>query len=243
MGEEAERKARIAGLDGCPGGWIAVVAPLHAPAEASIAVHADFMAFLAASPALAAIAVDMPIGLPERIEGPGRPAEQAVRHRLGERQSSVFSIPVRAAVEAADYRAACAAALAGSTPPRKVSKQSFNIFPRIREVDAVLRADAGLAARVVETHPEVIFRRIAGAPLLHPKKTTAGAEERRALLVREGLPPALLGAKPPPGAALNDMLDAFACLLTARRFALGRARPNPDPFPRDAHGLPIAIWA
>ena len=39
------------------------------------------------------IAVDMPIGLPDRIDGPGRPAEQAVRPLLGQRQSSVFSIP------------------------------------------------------------------------------------------------------------------------------------------------------
>jgi predicted RNase H-like nuclease len=233
----------VAGLDGCPAGWIVALLPLAGEAPGRIGLWADFADFITALPGLAAIAVDMPIGLPDAIRGPGRPAEQAVRPLLGARQSSVFSIPVRAAVEAPDYRAACAAALAGSDPPRKVSKQGFNIFPRIREVDHALRAEPGLAARVIETHPEVVFRRIAGAPLAFPKKTREGASERQALLAQEGVPTALIHATPPRGAALNDLLDAIACSVTALRFARGQARPNPDPFPRDRYGLPIAIWS
>jgi predicted RNase H-like nuclease len=233
----------VAGLDGCPAGWIAVMRPLTGEAAHRIAILTDFAAFCLAFPKLRAIAVDMPIGLPDAIRGPGRPAEQAVRPLLGARQSSVFSIPVRAAVEAPDYRAACAAALAGSDPPRKVSKQGFNIFPRIREVDHALRAEPDLAARVIETHPEVIFRRIAGAPLAYAKKTPEGASERRALLAQAGVPAALIHETPPRGAALNDLLDAIACSVTALRFARGEALPNPDPFPRDRHGLPIAIWS
>ncbi|MCA1953034.1 MAG: DUF429 domain-containing protein, partial [Hyphomicrobiales bacterium] len=177
----------VAGLDGCPAGWIVALLPLAGDAPGRIGLWTDFAGFITAQPRLAAIAVDMPIGLPDWIAGPGRAAEQAVRGRLGARQSSVFSIPARAAVEAADYASACRAALATSTPPRKVSKQGFNLFPRIREVDAALRADPGLAARAVETHPEVVFRALAGAPLAHPKKTAAGLAERRALLAAAGL--------------------------------------------------------
>src|SRR5262249_61601610 len=45
-------------------------------------------------------AVDMPIGLPERTGPKGRTPERLVRSLLGARQSSVFSIPSRAAVYA-----------------------------------------------------------------------------------------------------------------------------------------------
>ncbi|WP_410175696.1 DUF429 domain-containing protein, partial [Limnoraphis robusta] len=48
---------------------------------------------------------------------------------------------------------------------------------------------------------------------------------------------------PPRGAGPDDLLDALACLVVARRLAQGTARPFPDPPDRDAHGLAIAIWA
>ena len=92
----------------------------------------------------------------------GRAAENAVRPLLGARQSSVFSVPSRQAIYAADYAQACAVALATSDPPRKVSKQLFNIGPKIREVDEALRADAALASRTFEVHPEVAFWRLNG---------------------------------------------------------------------------------
>ena len=93
-----------------------------------IAIFPRF-ADVAAARALAVIAVDMPIGLPARTGPGGRAAENAVRPLPGARQSSVFSVPSRAAIAAADYHAACDAALATSDPPRKISKQLFNIAP------------------------------------------------------------------------------------------------------------------
>ena len=89
-----------------------------------------------------------PIGLPERAGHGGRAAENAVRPLLGARQSSVFSVPARAAIDERDYAGACRVALATSEPPRKVSKQLFNIAPKIREVDEALRADLADGARL-----------------------------------------------------------------------------------------------
>ena len=77
-----------------------------------------FADVLAAPETPAVIAVDIPIGLPERARHGGRAAENAVRPLLGARQSSVFSVPSRAALAAADYRDACRIALA--TPSRPV---------------------------------------------------------------------------------------------------------------------------
>jgi predicted RNase H-like nuclease len=236
----------LAGVDGCPGGWIAAfVRP--ASDEVRIALAPRFADVLAEARGI--VAVDMPIGLPERTGAGGRAAENAVRPLLGARQSSVFSVPSRAAIDAADYAAACVAALASSDPPRKVSKQLFNIAPKIREIDALLRADAALAPRVFEVHPELAFWRLNGErALTEPKKVKSRCHEpglalRRGLLIAAGLPAVVVNAPPPKGAGPDDLLDALACATVARRLATGNARPFPDPPPRDACGLPMAIWA
>ena len=104
-----------------------------------------FADVLAASERPAVVAVDMPIGLPERTGPGGRAAENCVRPLLGARQSSVFSVPSRAAIYAPDYAAACAIAQTTSDPPRKVSKQLFNIAPKIREVDDVVAHERRIA--------------------------------------------------------------------------------------------------
>lgn len=238
----------LAGVDGCPGGWVvAYVTP--SGSEVRVRVERRFADIVTAPEAPAVIAVDMPIGLPERVGPGGREAENAVRPRLGARQSSVFSVPSRAAVHAPDYGAACAAALATSEPPRKVSRQLFMLTGKIREIDALLIADPELAARVFEVHPEVAFWRMNGeAALAEPKKVKSrphppGLAQRRALLIGASLPAVVVEAPPPKGAGPDDLLDALACAVTARRLRAGVATPFPDPPPRDRHGLRMAIWA
>lgn len=234
--------AIMVGVDGCRAGWMAVWHDM-AEGEFRFRVFATLAELSAALPSLATLAIDMPIGLPDRIEGPGRAPEKAVRALLGARQSSVFSIPARAAVEAQDYAEACRQAVLSSSPPRKVAKQGFNLFPKIRELDLFLRARPAMADRVVETHPELVFRRLKGVPLAFPKKSAEGRAERLALLGGAGLPASLLAVAPPAGAGPDDLLDAMACFLTARRHALGEAVPHPLQPERDSHGLSIAIWA
>lgn len=238
----------LAGVDGCPTGWVvAFVRP--AGGEARVRVVSHFTGVLAAPEAPAVVAVDIPIGLPERTGPGGRAAESAVRPLIGARQSSVFSVPSRAALAALEYGEACRIALATSQPPRKVSKQLFMLAPKIREVDACLRADAAAAARVFEVHPEVAFWRLNGErALVEPKKVKgrcheAGLALRRRLLIEAGLPAALVNGAPPKGAGADDVLDALACAAIARRIHAGVARPFPDPHERDGFGLRMAIWA
>jgi predicted RNase H-like nuclease len=189
------------------------------------------------------VAVDIPIGLPERIEGPGRAPERLLRPLLGARRSSVFSMPARAAVYAPDYAAACREARARSEPPRGITIQGFNILPKVREVDELLRARPDLIARIHEVHPEAAFWAMnGGTPLDSRKAEPAGLDHRRALLVAAGLPPHLVGAPPRSGARTDDLLDALAALVVARAIAQGRARSFPEPPERDAHGIPVAIW-
>ncbi len=241
--------AWVAGVDGCPGGWIAVLLDLSGGCAPRVDVVPRFCDILARAEAPAVIAVDMSIGLPERAGPGGRGAEAAVRPLLGPRQSSVFSVPSRAAVMAQDYGEACRLALATSDPPRKVSRQGFGLFAKIREIDALLAADPALAGRVFEVHPEVGFWRLSGGrPMTLPKKVKgaanpAGLDERRDLLAAHGLSRALLDARPPRGAARDDLLDACVCALLAGRILAGTAEPFPPEEIRDARGLRIAIWA
>lgn len=238
-----EPRREVYGVDGCPGGW-AVVAVAAAGPPAPRVFFAEALDALVATGAT--IAVDIPIGLPDETVGSGRPAEQAARPFLGPRQSSVFSIPGRAAVYAETYEEACRLALATSSPPRKVSRQGFAIFPKIRELDGLLTPEN--QARIFETHAELAFWRLNGERAMPTAKrvksvpTREGLAERIALLVRHGMPAAFFDARP-PGIPLVDVVDAAALALIARRCAAGTAQPFPDPPAVDARGLRSAIWA
>lgn len=244
---------RLAGLDGCPAGWIVCLVSAEGPLDPEIRVVTRLADLFAPSVAPAVAAIDMPIGLPEHVGPQGRGPERLVRPMLGERQSSVFSIPSRAAVWAgeglddrAGYAAACAAALATSEPPKKVSKQAFALFPKIREVD---RLTTGAAPPpLFEAHPEVAFTVLnGGRPMGLPKKiksrpNPAGLDERRSLLVSLGYAASFL-ATPPRGAGPDDLLDACVLALVARRIAAGAAVSFPDPPLRDERGVAIAMHA
>lgn len=245
---EQKEKVWVAGVDGCRAGWLVVFLEM-ASGEPRLRTVAHFTQLLEAAEHPAVIAVDIPIGLSERVGAGGRTPERLVRRYLGERQSSVFSVPSRAALAAADYGKACAIALATSDPPRKISRQLFMIVPKIREVDAALRTDPGAASRVHEVHPELAFWRLNGERALdEPKKIKSrcygpGLALRRRLLIEAGWASDLLHGSPPPGAGEDDLLDAFACATIAQRILAGRAQSFPDPPERDRFGLPIAIWA
>jgi predicted RNase H-like nuclease len=63
------------------------------------------------------------------------------------------------------------------------------------------------------------------------------------LLISAGLQAEAVDSVPPRGAAADDLLDALACAAIARRIHAGTAEPFPNPPPRDAFGLAMAIWA
>jgi predicted RNase H-like nuclease len=250
----------LAGVDGCRSGWIAAfVRPVGE--EVSVRIFRHFADVLAAPEAPAIVAVDIPIGLPDRIGPDGRGPERAIRPLLGARQSSVFPVPSRPAVYAeigpfedarsrsAAHQRACKVALATSDPPKRIPIQTFSIFPKIREVDAVLRSNSKFAKRVFETHPELAFWRLNGErPLAEPKKVKGAGNEpglalRRHLLVAAGLPASVVVQAPPKGAGADDLLDALACAAIARRLHRETARPFPAAPARDSFGLRVAIWA
>ncbi|MFK0689253.1 DUF429 domain-containing protein [Mesorhizobium sp. IMUNJ 23033] len=249
----------LVGVDGCKAGWIAV--RRDPGAWPSVSVFPTFAMLVDALPADAVVAVDMPIGLPDHSQKGGRGPEALVRPLLGQRQSSVFAIPSRAAlytdtddfttVEAwyVAHRRASEVAKTTSDPPRGVSIQAFGIFAKIREIDSLLISRPELRGRIFESHPEVAFCRLNdGQAMSLPKKikgmvNPAGMAERKALLCRHGYEKDFLDGAPPKGAAADDFLDAAVMMLIAGRIASGEARPFPDPPLTDRFGIPVAIWA
>lgn len=237
----------IAGVDGCPGGWLAVLRSWDDPASARAEIFPTFASLLAHTPRFAMIAIDIPIGLPDSAELGGRSADVAARTVLGARQSAVFSVPARAAIMEPNYPTACEIAFANSNPPRKVSKQMFHIFPKIRQVDALMTPD--LQARVREVHPEVAFVALNGWQSLdQPKKVKsqpnpAGLALRRDLLLGAGYSPTLLDTTfKRTVAGPDDLLDACVNSWTAARILDGTARCFPDRPPHDSKGLRCEIW-
>ncbi len=240
------------GVDGCPGGWAAVVVetgrdainqaaasarPANGPTETvTAAIYPNITSLWAAlrpDPAQDLVLIDMPIGLPE--------GEHGIRNRVSDRhcdrdcrkllpksrKSSVFPVPARQALHADDPSSANAAA-AG----RKLSCQSLNLLPKIRELDDFVaawlasefseEADHPCMLPLIESHPEVAFMRLNGgeAPT-HGKKTIEGLGERLGILERAGMGRTdlehMMKLFPRKQAARDDLLDAAALALTAQR--------------------------
>jgi predicted RNase H-like nuclease len=185
---------------------------------------------------LAAVAIDIPIGLAP--DGPRR-ADVEARQRLGPRRSSVFPAPVRSVLTAATYEEACSVSRAASG--KAISKQLYNILPKIREVDALVTPER--QRRLFEMSPELSLAVLAGAPMAHPKTTPAGRAERIDALGRvfghAEIERHLLRA--PKGAGRDDILDAFAGAWTARRHAA--AQPLQLGGDVDARGLRMEVIA
>ncbi len=228
----------LAGVDGCPAGWYAVSGP-QADGRVAGAVHAGFADLLQALPAATRVAVDIPIGLNDSGE---RACDQAARQRLGPRASSIFTAPLRGVLGAASHPEASARRRA--VEGKGMSIQAYNILRKVEEVDTTLRASAAWAGRVHETHPEVCFLEMnGGVPLAYGKKGAEGRRLRLTLLeaVFPGQAERLLDEFPRRAVQADDVLDALACLWTAKRLAQGRARTLPAVPPQDACGLRMAI--
>jgi len=238
----------LAGVDGCPGGWL--VALCHTgTGNCVLRLCPSFADVLALPEAPEIVAVDMPIGLPDRAIRGGRQCDVEARALLGERQSSVFAVPARAAVMETDYRRACAVALRHSDPPRKVSKQCFNLFPKIREIDAFITPE--LQSRVFEVHPELAFWALNDErPTSLPKKVKSrphepGLAERRDLLAAHGFPVEFPESEAWPRSRVgpDDILDACVLAWSARRIRQGEAVRLPADPPLDGKGLRMEINA
>ena len=240
---------KVAGVDGCKAGW--VVAVVSATVEMNgklrypltvedIRISPHFADVLLRTYDCKLVCVDIPIGLSDGLEP--RACDVAARKLLGRRASSVFTPPVRAGLSARSYPSA--GEIHRKRAGKGLSKQSFYIMDKIRQVDELLTP--AMQTRVREIHPEVTFCVLNGSrPLKHNKKALAGRKERIALLAAifpsaVGIIAGLGGTR---GVGADDILDALAAAWTAAKTVVGQTATLPERPEHDGKGLQMQILA
>jgi predicted RNase H-like nuclease len=231
----------VAGVDGCPGGWLCITKDLATGAIASAVYRKAVNLFNNGTPP-EIIAIDIPIGLTEK--DPRQCDHEARNLSKAPRRSSVFPTPIRPALEAKDRFDA--SKLTSAVNGRKVGVQLWGIFPKIRETDEVLRANPHIQGRVYEVHPELCFWYWKGQRSMKDrKKSSAGKAERRRLIDAYFGEPAVKQVRAthsPREVGIDDVHNAFAALWTAQRISEGTALVVPEPPPLDSQELRMGIW-
>ena len=236
----------IAGVDGCKGGWIAVLLDTDT-GEVDCRVAVRFADLVSLAPTPETIAVDMPIGLKSDQEP--RERDEAARKKLKGRASSVFAAPKRQHL-AQPFLTSYQAVRDEASTLGGLNRQSWGLLAKIKELDDLLTGPDRPKATIRECHPEVCFWAMNGEdPMGHSKKTIAGHLQRRDHLARElggaltSLEAEVRALKRLAGVsvAADDFYDACATLWTARRIQRGEAVALPRDPPRDSKGLPMEI--
>ncbi len=247
---------RIAGVDGCSGGWV-VVTGNDGFDELEVLVVSRFAQLFQMAVQPNIVCVDIPIGL--ATSGP-RDADVQSRKLVGVRRSSVFPAPERPLLAFArsdglgrEDGYAITNEWSWMHLGHGISKQNYNILGKIAEVDDFLgerphlrvtdvRPTVSTATSLVfEIHPEMSFLEMNdGEPLPSPKRQSDGSAQRLGLLKRNiGMAVTRLSLH--SGAKQDDLHDALAALWTAARIARGDEQRVPADAKRDALGLDIAI--
>jgi predicted RNase H-like nuclease len=120
-------------------------------------------------------------------------------------------------LRATDWEDACRVRYAADG--KRCSRQTFSIINKIREVDDLM--SPAHQTQVMEGHPEVSFAALSGQPLLWSKRRSAGRLERLTLL--RPVFPEVDGWLARFSRFSSDVIDALACLWTARRVRQGDA--------------------
>jgi predicted RNase H-like nuclease len=228
----------LAGIDGCRLGW--VMAILEATSQIVFRVVPSFAEVVEAVERqwLQRAVIDIPIGLTDVV---ARRVDGEARRLLRERGVCVFPAPYRTMLAAKSYEDA--GDIREAIDDKRVSRQGYEIMPKISEVDSLMTP--ALQERIREGHPEVTFCRLAGGAVAESKKTAAGRTKRLELLSavfcpRSGdfAPPLRL-----PGAQPDDVVDALAMLASAIRWATGREEVIPVVAETDTKGLRAEMLA
>jgi len=232
----------VAGVDGCKTGWICASRDTRSgELRFDLVTTASALLDLKSPPQV--LCIDIPIGLPDQFD---RSCDRQARTLLGwPRAASVFPVPVRASL--GEENRQDASRITERIDGRRVGAQAWALYPKIREVQELLRSNTEASSRIREAHPEVSFWAWNGNRAMQASKKTAAGRRQRLRLVEEWLGVGVLGsarAKYPKKTDVtdDDLLDAIAALWTATRVAAGSAQILPTGGPSvDAAGLRMEI--
>lgn len=187
--------------------------------------------------------VDMPIGLED--ENYTRECDRLLRKKLGsEYSSSVFSPPIRPALHAPSYVEANMESY--EYTEKNLTVQAWNITPKIKTIDTFLIQYPELKEVVLESHPELLFRNLNGGMIYQKKNTKKGLRHRLDLVSNHEEIAADFFREIKEEfrrneVAEDDIVDAMALALAAKKSAEKGVKTIPENPPEDSEGLPMAI--
>ncbi len=230
---------RYFGIDGCRKGWFYI--GIDEMDQYEFGIISTFEQVLQIVDQAKQVLVDIPIGLREK-ETLERLCDLEARKVLGNRRSSVFPPPSRPAFAADEYKQA--SQINFRCTGRKLSKQSFAISKKIKEVDEFI-ISRKVQGKLREMHPEVCFWALNNYhPMQFNKKKTDGFNERNLLLNKyysntNNLIEEARLKYLKKDVATDDILDALVGAVSARFYK--NLKQLPDRPEIDDQGLKMEI--
>jgi predicted RNase H-like nuclease len=238
---------KVAGVDGCKGGWLVAIIKVNANiyvVDGKPFVEKEFRKVECKTKGCKVVCVDIPIGLSNGYES--RMCDIVARRILGKpRGSSVFEAPIRPCLryyKQNQYKKANK--ISKNLGGRGLSKQSFNIMDKIRQVDDFMTP--ALQRRIREIHPEISFLALNhGQPMQHKKRSEEGRKERIEVLapIFPNIEEIVTKGNRPKGVKVDDILDALVAAYTAGQVVLRRRKYKTLPAKpqKDSNGLRMEI--
>lgn len=230
------------GVDGCSAGWIA--SQFDENSYEGSTLYDDIEELWAAcGDSAETVLIDVPIGLRENSNAK-RPCDDAARERLSpKRHSSVFSVPVRAAIHEESYEDA--KETQEDRTGGSLGVQSWGIADKIAELDSFLReTEPDAVGTIREAHPEVCFWTLNGeTPTEYSKTGQPAAAFWERIEILEAIDGAVVDDIHDASTDLDakvgndDIIDAFALALTASP-KTGPLNTLPDEWPEEDGGDP-----
>jgi len=229
------------GADGCKAGWFAVL--LSENADWKVNIFPDVLSLWDEFSSAVVILLDVPIGL--RDKGPQeRLCDIEARKLLGpKRRCSVFPAPCRSAICADNYKKGND--INKRMTGRGLSLQTWNIIPKIHEVDILLSNNESARSRIREIHPEICLWAFAGRPMKYSKKKREGFSERMCVLQSvyphtDDIVNCSLSTYKRKEVARDDILDALSAAVTAA-MGVERLVTIPEKPEHDSKRLPMEM--
>lgn len=221
------------GIDGCKSGWIVSRLSQNSAQEFSLELfHLTSLTELYSYFSIQSVHsvwIDIPIGL---SDSGVRACDSQLRKALGKKGSSVFTTPVTSSVYAENYRQACE--LNAEKTGKKISIQSWNICPKIKETDQFLAKHIEWKPLFFESHPEFLFE-MAKPAFFVSKKLAEGFNQRlqwlTSLIKNEAIISDFCNQHSSKWFSKDDVLDSvMLAVCTYLASKLGCSRLGESPF-------------
>ena len=204
----------VIGIDGCKAGWI--IAKTLENESISFQIIKNLNDVYLEGINVSHIGIDIPLQLSHTGK---RFAEIEARSLLKNRACTIFTPPTLNALRAKNYMDACEVNF--NECGKRISKQSWNLFPKIKEAQEFLDNKSINKLRVFEVHPELSFMAMNDMSLVQASKKTDIGREIRIKLIQKFFPKfsfeSVRNEYKKNQALDDDILDSVSVLWSTQR--------------------------